>query len=73
MTVVETKKWCRVLVVGQSKNVVKDHGCGSVGEHEMRSDRGRERVRQDDNRVERVGWMVKSWRRYVGWEDCREL
>src|SRR6218665_2998000 len=22
---------------------------------------------------ERVGWMVKSSRRYVGWEDCREL
>jgi len=34
---------------------------------------GRERERQDDNRVERVGWMVKSSRRYVGWEDCREL
>ena len=34
---------------------------------------GRERVRQDDDRVERVGWMVKSSRRYVGWEDCREL
>src|SRR6218665_1551818 len=33
---------------------------------------GRERVRQDDDRVERVGWMVKSSRRYVGWEDCRE-
>ena len=26
---------------------------------------GRERVRQDDNRVEQVGWMVKSSRRYV--------
>ena len=23
----------------------------------MRSDRGRERVRQDDDRVERVGWL----------------
>jgi len=36
---------------------------------------GRERVRQDDDRGERVGWMVKSWRRYMymGWEDCREL
>ena len=35
---------------------------------------GRERVRQDDDdRVERVGWMVKSSRRCVGWEDCREL
>jgi len=34
---------------------------------------GRERVRQDDDQVERVGWMVKSSRRYVGWEDCREL
>ena len=34
---------------------------------------GRERVRQDDDRVERVSWMVKSWRRNVGWEDCREL
>ena len=34
---------------------------------------GRERVRQDGDRVERVGWMVKSSRRYVGWEDCREL
>ena len=33
---------------------------------------GRERVREDDDRVERVGWMVKSSRRYVGWEDCRE-
>src|SRR6218665_125927 len=31
----------------------------------MRSDRGRERVRQDEDRVERVGWMVKSSRRYV--------
>jgi len=29
---------------------------------------GRERVRQDVDRVERVGWMVKSSRRYVGWE-----
>ena len=34
---------------------------------------GRERVRQDDDRVEHVGWMVKSLRRYVGREDCREL
>ena len=33
----------------------------------------RERVRQDDDRVERVGWIVKSSRRYVGWEDCREF
>ena len=33
---------------------------------------GRERVRQDDDRVERVGWMVKSSRRYVGWRgNCR--
>jgi len=39
----------------------------------MRSDRGRERMRQDDDRVERVGWMVKTSRRYVGWEDWREL
>ena len=31
----------------------------------------RERVRQDDDRVERVGWMVKSSRRYVGWEDAK--
>jgi len=28
---------------------------------------GRERVRQGYDRVERVGWMVKSSRRYVGW------
>ena len=34
---------------------------------------GRERVRQDDARVERVGWMVKSSRRYVVWEEWREL
>jgi len=34
---------------------------------------GRERVRQDDDRVERVGWMVKSSRKYVGWEDWKEL
>jgi len=27
---------------------------------------GRERVREDDHRVERIGWMVKSSRRYVG-------
>ena len=48
--------------------------CGSFGEREMRSDRGsRIRMREDDDRVERVGWMVKSSRRYVGWEDCREL
>ena len=26
---------------------------------------GREKVRQDDDRVERVGWMVKSSKRYV--------
>ena len=39
----------------------------------MRSDRGRERVRQDDDRIERVGWIVKSSGRYVGREDCREL
>jgi len=32
-----------------------------------------ERVRQEDDRVERVGWMVKSSQNYVGWEDCREL
>ena len=35
---------------------------------------GREKVRQDDDRVERVGWMVKSSRRYVGWKtagNCR--
>ena len=38
----------------------------------MRSDRGRERVRQDDGRVERVGWKMSS-QRFVGWEDCREL
>ena len=30
---------------------------------------GRGRVRQDDDRVERVRWMVKSSQRYVGWED----
>jgi len=34
---------------------------------------GRERVRQNNDRVERIGRMVKSSRRYVGWEDCREL
>jgi len=51
----------------------RSDGYGSVGEHEMRSDRGREMVRQDDDRVERVDWMVKSSRSYVGWEDCREL
>ena len=34
---------------------------------------GRERVKQDDDRVEGVGWMVKSSRRYMGWEDCWEL
>ena len=42
--------------------------------HEMRSDRGSRKGRQDNDRVERVGWMVKSSRRYVGWEDwgnCR--
>ena len=27
---------------------------------------GRERVRQDDDRVQRVGWMVKSSRRFIG-------
>ena len=27
---------------------------------------GRERVRQDDDRVQRVGWMVKSSRRLAG-------
>ena len=35
---------------------------------------GRERVREDDDRVERVGWMVKSSRRYVAGktaENCR--
>jgi len=32
----------------------------------------RERVRQDDDRLERVGWMVKSSRRYVSWEDWRD-
>ena len=31
----------------------------------------RERVRQEDDRVERVCWMVKSSRRYAGWEDWR--
>ena len=34
---------------------------------------GRERVRHDDERVERVVWMMKSSRRYFGWEYCREL
>src|SRR6218665_1157084 len=32
---------------------------------------GRERVIQDDDRVERVGWMVKSSRRYVETEGTR--
>ena len=32
---------------------------------------GRERVRQDDDRVERVGWMVESSQRHVGWEEWR--
>ena len=35
--------------------------------------RGRERVRQEEDHVERVGWMVKSLRRYVGWDDCKEF
>ena len=34
---------------------------------------GRESVRQADDRVERVGWMVNSSRRYLGWEHCKEL
>ena len=32
---------------------------------------GRERVRTEDDRAERVGWMVKRSRRYLGWEYCR--
>ena len=32
----------------------------------MSSDRGLERVRTEDDRGERVGWMVKSSRRYLG-------
>jgi len=47
------KKWCGVQVLWSDIS-------GLVGEHEMRSDRGRERMRQDDDRVERVGWTVKS-------------
>ena len=43
----------------QRRGAVMD---GSVVEHEMKSDRGRERVRPDDDRVERVGCMVKSSR-----------
>ena len=35
----EVKKWCGVQVVGHSKTWCSD-GYGSVGEHEMRSDRG---------------------------------
>ena len=27
---------------------------------------GRERVKYEDDRVERVGWMMKSSRRYLG-------
>ena len=30
-------------------------------------------MRQDDDRVERVGWMVKSSRRHVGWENCSSV
>ena len=33
---------------------------------------GLERVRTEVDRVERVGWMVKSSRRYLGWECCME-
>jgi len=32
-----------------------------------------ERVRHEDDRVMRVGWMVKSSRRKVCWEYCGEL
>ena len=40
---------------------------GSVGELEAISDWGRERVRYEDERVDRDGWMVKSSRRYFAW------
>ena len=33
----------------------------------------RERVRQDIDRVERVGWVVKSSRRCVDWEYASVL
>ena len=53
------KMWCGV-------------GYGSVGVLEMSSDRGRggsrERLRLEDDLVERVAWMVKSLRRYLGLE-----
>ena len=65
MTVVDVKKWCGVQVVyrsiGHSKTWCSD-GYGSVGKHDMRSDRAGSRkvlMRQDDDRVERVGWMVR--------------
>ena len=57
---------CGVQVAGH----VMDIGYGSVGEQKMRSDWGRERVRQE---VKQVGWMMKSSQRYVGWEQCKEL
>ena len=49
----------------QRLRAVMADGYDWIGEHEMRSDRGRERMRQKDDRVERVGWMVKSSRRYM--------
>ena len=70
--VVEVKKRRKVQVVVHLNTWCSD-GYGSVGEHEMRSDRGRERVRQEGDRIGRIDWMVKSLRRYVGWEDCMEL
>ena len=38
-------------------------GYGSVGEYELGSNRVRETMREKDDLLERVGWMVKSLRR----------
>lgn len=43
---------------------------GSVGNLDMSSDRGRESLRSKDDRLEE---MVKSSRRYLGWQNCREF
>src|SRR6218665_38674 len=48
--VVEVKKRRKVQVVVHLNTWCSD-GYGSIGEHEMRSDRGRERVRKDRSQI----------------------
>lgn len=43
------------------------YGCRRVGELEM----SRDRLRQEADRVELVGWIVKSSWGWVSWEYCR--